>query len=255
MTSGKIIYMGQDGWVYETEEFPEHMGTGKEEYGRRIINVFSYGGLHSLEEYMTYCQWLLGNDRLRKKEWRGIVRQTSHYERSAGLILENKPSSYLYVINGMEMAASIGFRSGKIGVILPSEAMAVICGDQIQEMIYRREEHGEPLVSELEFCGILEKLQKARDVVDDMDILLNRARKRGEWKLDGSAMSISISHEGEVIRLLELLMRDTGGEISYFVYELDFGRRYEPGMVTDCEGEVDLSCSQALYRDLVRTYF
>ena len=50
MTSGKIIYMGQDGWVYETEEFPEHMGIGKEKYGRRIINVFSYGGLDSLEE-------------------------------------------------------------------------------------------------------------------------------------------------------------------------------------------------------------
>ena len=90
-------------------------------------------------------------------------------------------------------------------------------------------------------------------LAEDFDLLLKRAGKKEGRSLDGSVMSIC--HEGEVIRLLELLMRDSGGEISYFVYELDFGRRYEPGMVTDGEGEVDLSCSQALYRDLVRTYF
>ena len=50
-------------------------------------------------------------------------------------------------------------------------------------------------------------------------------------------------------------MRDRGREISYYVYDLDFGRKFEPGLFSDREGYVDLSCDQALYRDLVRTGF
>lgn len=253
MTRGKIIYMGQDGWIYETEEFPEKMGTGKEEYGRRMINLFSYGGLRSLEECETYVQWLAGTaQRSRRKQTSGIKPVVS-YDRSKGLLLEPGQWEYLYVINGMDTAATIGFVGEKIGTILPVDVMAVIHGAVVEKLIYRRGDHGDPLVSETEFCEILEKLQKDRDLAEDFDLLLKRAGKKEGRSLDGSVMSIC--HEGEVIRLLELLMRDSGGEISYFVYELDFGRRYEPGMVTDGEGEVDLSCSQALYRDLVRTYF
>ena len=50
-------------------------------------------------------------------------------------------------------------------------------------------------------------------------------------------------------------MRDQGGEISYFVHDLDFGRNYEPGLLSDELGKIDLSCSQSLYQELVQTGF
>ena len=100
----------------------------------------------------------------------------------------------------------------------PESYCYVICGDAF-----------EPPVDECEFVTIMETL------------------KSGE--------GISAPAQDLIVHLLGLLMRDWGGEISYYVYDLDFGRKFEPGLLSDRDGYVDLSCDQALYRDLARTGF
>ena len=107
--------------------------------------------------------------------------------------------------------------------------MLVICGQEPAEVVYRRTDVSEPPVGETEFVNILETL-------------------RIEEKLPVLA-------KDHIIYLLELLMRDQGGEISYFVHDLDFGRNYEPGLLSDELGKIDLSCSQSLYQELVQTGF
>ena len=99
------------------------------------------------------------------------------------------------MINGMDTAATIGFVGEKIGTILSVDVMAVIHGAVVEKLIYRRGDHGDPLVSETEFCEILEKLQKDRDLAEDFDLLLKRAGKKEGRSLDGSVMSIC--HEGD----------------------------------------------------------
>lgn len=113
--------------------------------------------------------------------------------------------------------------------VICGDTMIIYCGLEPAETVYRRADAFEPPVDECEFVTIMETL------------------KSGE--------GISAPAQDLIVHLLGLLMRDWGGEISYYVYDLDFGRKFEPGLLSDRDGYVDLSCDQALYRDLARTGF
>ncbi len=129
----------------------------------------------------------------------------------------------------MSGAATFWLEPESYSYVICGDTMTIYCGLEPAETVYRRADAFEPPVDESEFVTILETL------------------KNGE--------GISASAQDLIIYLLGLLMRDWGGEISYYVYDLDFGRKFEPGLFSDRDGYVDLSCDQALYRDLVRTGF
>ena len=63
-----------------------------------------------------------------------------------------------------------------------------------------------------------------------------------------------ISHEGIVVKLMERLMRDNAGNISYFIYELDYGKTYQGGCVSDQSGNIDISTPEKLYDYLMKEY-
>ncbi len=65
---------------------------------------------------------------------------------------------------------------------------------------------------------------------------------------------LQISHEGIVVKLLEKLMKDGVGNISYFIYELDYGREYQEGFVSDNNGNIDISTPEKLYDFLMTEY-
>lgn len=51
-----------------------------------------------------------------------------------------------------------------------------------------------------------------------------------------------------LIELLEIQMCDIGGDIVYFIYELDFGAGYEDGCVVGGDGtHIDFSTAEKLY--------
>ena len=43
-----------------------------------------------------------------------------------------------------------------------------------------------------------------------------------------------------------------GTDIDYFIYELNFGKDYEPGCVTDDDVEIDFSTAETLYDYLIK---
>ena len=47
--------------------------------------------------------------------------------------------------------------------------------------------------------------------------------------------------------LFDLLIPGGGEELRYFCFEIDFGRKWKPGMVTDKGRDIDLSSSAKLY--------
>ena len=64
---------------------------------------------------------------------------------------------------------------------------------------------------------------------------------------------LQISHEGIVVKLMERLMRDNAGNISYFIYELDYGKKYKDGYVQDGKGNnIDISTAEKLYDYLIK---
>lgn len=70
-----------------------------------------------------------------------------------------------------------------------------------------------------------------------------------------NAAGLQISHENIVIKLLQKLM-DDDNDISYFIYELDYGRNYSPDSITDEKGNaIDMSTADKLYDWLIEKQF
>lgn len=62
-----------------------------------------------------------------------------------------------------------------------------------------------------------------------------------------------IAHDSLVIDLLSEIMDDKYNDIEYYCYDLEYGRLYNPGDVTDEEGnEVELRTPENLYDFLIK---
>lgn len=97
-----------------------------------------------------------------------------------------------------------------------------------------------------EFVDILDRLREATELVDKVEELFRNSRDNLECDFCNGA-GLQISHEGIVVNLLEKLMWDIFGNISYFIYELDYGREYQEGCVSDKNGNIDISTPGKLY--------
>lgn len=63
-----------------------------------------------------------------------------------------------------------------------------------------------------------------------------------------NAAALQISHESSVVFLLKRIMHDQYEYIDYFIYGLDYGRKYEAGMITDENGQdIDIHTPELLY--------
>ena len=80
-----------------------------------------------------------------------------------------------------------------------------------------------------------------------VDDLFNKSRENIENDFVNGA-SLQISHESTVVKLLKFIMNDQDDLIGYFIYELDYGRKYEAGMIQDENGkDIDISSSEKVY--------
>ena len=109
-----------------------------------------------------------------------------------------------------------------------------------------------PLTNQ-EFVDILNRLREATELVDKVEKLFRDSREKLECDFCNGA-GLQISHEGIVVKLLERLMRDNAGNISYFIYELDYGKTYQEGCISDQSGNIDFSTSEKLYDCLMKEY-
>lgn len=84
----------------------------------------------------------------------------------------------------------------------------------------------------------------------DYDVFENELndliRKYGEGYVILSDVSFLL------INTLEKMYEDDNGWISYFCYELEFGRKYKPGMIKESNGdEIKLQTPEDLYNFLI----
>ena len=102
------------------------------------------------------------------------------------------------------------------------------------------------LITKEEFVDIINRLRESSDLVEQVDTLFRESRENVECDFCNAA-GLQISHEPIVVNLLQKIMRDEEEDISYFIYELDYGRDYKHGCVTDSNGIVDMGTPEALY--------
>lgn len=56
----------------------------------------------------------------------------------------------------------------------------------------------------------------------------------------------------QIIKILQITFKDKSKWVEYFIYDLNFGKDYKPGMVTEKDGEnIELSTSENLYDLLI----
>lgn len=108
-------------------------------------------------------------------------------------------------------------------------------------------------LTEQEFVDIINRLKEATELVDKVDELFRNSRENLECDFCNGA-GLQISHEGIVVNLLEKLMHDKGRDISYFIYELDYGKDYHEGCISDANGNIDFSTPEKLYDYLAKEY-
>ena len=107
------------------------------------------------------------------------------------------------------------------------------------------------MITKQEFVDIINKLKEVNDFVDETN---NKARKLNDAIISDffNATSLSISHENIVVKLLENMFNDTD-IISWWIYELDYGRKYEEGCIQDCDGKIiDIPTAEKLYDYLIK---
>lgn len=107
------------------------------------------------------------------------------------------------------------------------------------------------MLSKQEFIEIIDKLKEVNDFVNEVN---SKARKLNDAIISDffNASSLSISHEILVVRLLENMFNDKD-IISWWIYELDYGRKYEKGCIQNENGlDIDVSSAEKLYDYLIK---
>lgn len=100
------------------------------------------------------------------------------------------------------------------------------------------------------FVEIINDIKKLHKYEEDL-YALNRSYEYCEVDFQFPTL------EDIVVTLLEEIFQCTidehvGSDISYFIYDLDFGKKWKPGLITDKDGnDVDYSTAEKLYDYLV----
>ena len=106
------------------------------------------------------------------------------------------------------------------------------------------------IISKEKFVEIINRLKNYNELQDKIDELFKDNIENREKDFMNAA-SICVGDEREVVKLLEKMF-DTD-IISYWIYELNYGKEYTDGCVLDENmNEIDLSTAEKLYDYLVQ---
>lgn len=105
----------------------------------------------------------------------------------------------------------------------------------------------EKMISKEDFIKAINDVQKVNDYSRGLNDFFNKNNAEG-WLFHPDCTDT-------VINLLHHIFggKDADEWISYFCYELDFGRDYHPGSITDADGgEIKMASAEDLYEFLIR---
>lgn len=107
------------------------------------------------------------------------------------------------------------------------------------------------MVTKEEFVKIITRLKETDNLVKDIN---NKIRNTTEAYISDftNAGSLMICHEDIVVSLLENIFKDKD-IIGWWIYELDYGRKFEMGYLKDNKDKnIDVSTSEKLYDYLIK---
>lgn len=106
------------------------------------------------------------------------------------------------------------------------------------------------MITKERFVEIINRLENYNKLQEQINSLFDECIDNKENDFC-NAGSICIGHESVVVELLENMFNSD--MISYWIYELDYGKKYKVGCVLDENmNEIDLSTPEKLYDYLVQ---
>lgn len=106
------------------------------------------------------------------------------------------------------------------------------------------------IISKDKFIEIINRLKSYNELQEKINGIFDECIDNKENDFC-NAGSICIGHESVVVELLENMFNTD--MISYWIYELDYGREYKDGYVQDGEGNnIDISTLEKLYDYLIK---
>lgn len=100
-------------------------------------------------------------------------------------------------------------------------------------------------MSKESFCKVMDNYKSMFSFIDEMNELFDK------YKADGNIYPPLCTET--VIDLLEFIFNDKNQWINYWIFELDFGKNYEDGLVTQKDGTIiPLKAVEDLYDLLVK---
>ena len=243
MTRGRILFIDSNQELYSSIEFNGDMYP--EGNGAEVIEKFEAGSFTSFSRYSEFVK------RFNEKHYKypeDIIESAGLNNERVIDISENW-TDYLYIINNSEECWIINEENGK--TLLDKRCLAIVNYQKVDKIIHRViHEEAKPVTYDLskkEFIEIIDRLRESHDLVQRVNELFRESRENVEADFCNGA-SLQISHESVVVELLEKLMHDVTDDISYFIYELDYGRKYKPGYITYADGqEIDFRTAEKLY--------
>lgn len=109
------------------------------------------------------------------------------------------------------------------------------------------------MISKEQFVNIIRKLQLVDDFVEETNDKARQLRDDlgGSFSDFFDSHTLFVAHDDLVVNLLENIFDND--MISYWIYELDYGRKYEDGRVQDVDGKIiDISTCEKLYDYLIK---
>lgn len=101
------------------------------------------------------------------------------------------------------------------------------------------------IISREEFTKYINRIHDLQKMDDEMRDWCHK------WSPDTDIFFSQMNAECELVELLDKMTHPEdsyGDDVSYFVYELNFGEDYHPGCVTEADGtEIDFSTTDKLY--------
>lgn len=243
MTRGKIIYIDRDDKIFSSVEFNGDMYPDGN--ADRILEMFEAGYFTNYNHYESFVV------RFNKSHYgyeEELIEPLSCKEDRVIDVTENW-TDYLYIINNSEREWVIKDKNGTS--FLDKRTLGIVYFQQVEKMIHRMlHETAEDTnfdLSKENFVEIINRLRDSSDLVNKVNELFINSRDNVECDFCNGA-SLQISHESTVVFLLRKLMKDSFENIDYFIYELDYGRKYQPGMMQDENGQnINLSTAEKLY--------
>lgn len=253
MTRGKIIFIGKDRKVYTTTEFNGDMYPDEDKgYGREIVEHFQNGGFSDLYEYKRFVRKFDKKHFGYAEELDNNLIVSEPYQPKEGINTEGNHTDYLYIINKSEGCKVVYAKDGDW--ILQTNRMMIVHFDSVKKILEVTGKKQCAPLARKEFVQVIDRLRESDELVNKVNDLFRKSRDSVECDFCNGA-GLQISHESLVVYLLQKLMRDDFENITYFIYELNYGKDYKPGCITDENGNIDMSTPEELYDYLVKEYW